>query len=340
MAKKFSIGQSLSQGMQEAMQIGLTHAGELHVEFIPINRLETDPENPREFAISVDDIKHGLNPTDELIERKRVELESIKSLCHSIKEHGVINPIIVYKYQDKYRLIAGERRTLASIMAGKETIPASIHERKPKELNITLIQWIENNEREDLTLWEKILNIKAIIRAYTQENGKEGGKISPKELSDLIGCSQPYAVSLSTVADAPEDVSSLIQKNRIKSIDKATVLSRIKNHSLRQKAIKACLAGASLDELRKYAGEDQSQKEEKNKKGGRPSVKVPLGASSHQKVVLFVIKSIADHPKLNNNSELSDLIQELKKREDDPKHIASVFKGIIRFLEKNQNIIS
>lgn len=340
--KKFGISESLTKGIQETMQIGLNHAGELHVEFIPMTRLEVDPENPREFALSMDDLRNGINPADELFDRKKLELESIKSLSHSISEHGVINPVIVYRHLNQYRLIAGERRTLASILAGKDSIPARIYEQKPNSLNLTLLQWIENNEREDLTLWEKVINLKAIVKAYTQEKNKAEGAITPKELSDLIGCSQPYASNLKLLVEAPEDILTLVERNRLKSIDKGALLARIKNTPLRQKATKACLAGASLDELRKYAADEKNIPAagalQKNRVG-RPSVKVPLGASSHHQVVVFIIQSIAQHPKLKGISELGDLIQELKKGEGDPKHVAAVFKGIVRFLENNQNVI-
>ena len=52
--------------------------------------------------------------------------ESINELANSIKEHGVIQPIVVRRIGDKYEIIAGERRYKASHIAGKETIPAII----------------------------------------------------------------------------------------------------------------------------------------------------------------------------------------------------------------------
>ena len=67
--------------------------------------------------------------------------DSIIELSESIKEHGVIQPIIVRPIGDKYEIIAGERRYKASVLAGKDTIPAIISDIKDKECaEIALIE--------------------------------------------------------------------------------------------------------------------------------------------------------------------------------------------------------
>ena len=79
--------------------------------------------------------------------RREFSEESIKELSDSIKEQGVLTPLLVRRNGDGFELIAGERRTLASILAGKEDIPAKILTVKPSSLKISLLQWIENIER-------------------------------------------------------------------------------------------------------------------------------------------------------------------------------------------------
>ena len=66
--------------------------------------------------------------------RKEFDEQSLREFAESIKEHGVIQPIIVKKSIKGYEIIAGERRTRASKMAGKETIPAIIREFTDQEM--------------------------------------------------------------------------------------------------------------------------------------------------------------------------------------------------------------
>ena len=106
---------------------------------------------------------NGLDRNDPLYERKLEELEKLKELAITIESSGVINPIVVYKRGEVYRVVAGERRSLASILAGKNEIEARVFNEKPKGFELKLIQWIENTAREDLTLDERIGNIREII---------------------------------------------------------------------------------------------------------------------------------------------------------------------------------
>ena len=91
---------------------------------------------------------------------------------------------MVYKHGEKYRLIAGERRTLASILAGKADIQAKILDARPDELKISLLQWIENIERKDLSLWERLNNLEKIVHAYAESKNIPPNQVSITELSN------------------------------------------------------------------------------------------------------------------------------------------------------------
>ena len=80
--------------------------------------------------------------------RKEFNEETIKELAESIKEHGIIEPIIVKKSIKGYELVAGERRTKAAKLAGLTTIPAVIKEFTDQEMMEVAL--IENIQREDL----------------------------------------------------------------------------------------------------------------------------------------------------------------------------------------------
>src|SRR3990167_1368046 len=121
MAKKkvFSIGNALSQGLEDTIESAQNYSGELRIDIIPIRKIELDPANPRNLALTLDDVQNGISDLDSSKDRKAEELDSLQSIANSIRTQGIINPILVYKHGEKYRLIAGERRTLASILADK-----------------------------------------------------------------------------------------------------------------------------------------------------------------------------------------------------------------------------
>jgi len=109
--------------------------------------------------------------------RKNFNQEALVELAESIKEYGLIQPIVVTKKEDYYSIIAGERRWRASKLAGLEEIPVIIREDDEKKNNE--IALIENIQREDLNPFEKALGIKNLMESYglTQEDvSKKLGK--------------------------------------------------------------------------------------------------------------------------------------------------------------------
>ncbi len=136
--------------------------------------------------------------------RKSFDATSLKELSESIKQHGVIQPIVVNEQDGRYMIIAGERRFRASLAAGLKTIPAVIkhyNDRQIKEISI-----VENLQREDLNPIEAARAIKELMEEYnfTQET-----------VADRIGKSRPaIANSLRLLTLAPE-VVTLVEKNKL-----------------------------------------------------------------------------------------------------------------------------
>src|SRR3990167_5037920 len=202
--KSFKIRGHLADALHDTVSSAQNNAGELHVEIIPLRKINLDPENPRDLALTIEDMYNGLNQTDPNFSRKGNEKNALDSMTKSIVDQGVINPIVVYQFGEHYRLIAGERRTLASIMAGKEDIPARVLTSKPDPLKLSLIQWIENMEREDLSLWERMQNLEKILAAYADKNGKSADKITPTEISQLTGFSIQQGMNYRNLLDASD----------------------------------------------------------------------------------------------------------------------------------------
>ncbi len=136
---------------------------------------------PEEEQAKEDDILKNLKITE--VEpnrdqpRKNFDQEALEELAESIKEYGLIQPIVVTKKEGYYSIIAGERRWRASKIAGLQEIPAIIREDNEK-IN-SEISLIENMQREDLNPYEKALGVRTLIDNYglTQEEvAKKLGK--------------------------------------------------------------------------------------------------------------------------------------------------------------------
>ena len=111
--------------------------------------------------------------------RKIFDEEAIEELSNSIKEYGVIQPIVVAKKENYYEIIAGERRWRASKKAGLETIPVIVKDdniQRNKEISL-----IENIQREDLNPIEKARGIKQLMDEYD---------LTQQRVADILGKSR------------------------------------------------------------------------------------------------------------------------------------------------------
>ena len=129
---------------------------------------------PEEEQVKEDDVLKNLKITE--VEpnreqpRKNFNQEALEELAESIKEYGLIQPIIVTEKDGYYSIIAGERRWRACKLAGLEEIPAIIRDDDERRNNE--IALIENIQREDLNPYEKALGIKNLIRQQSRKAGQ------------------------------------------------------------------------------------------------------------------------------------------------------------------------
>ena len=102
---------------------------------------------------------------EQIRSRINAEGESFKALMESIKERGVIEPIIVTPRGDKYLLVCGERRYMASLMLGMESIPVRILDTTTQKDEILAYQLTENLQREDLNPIDRAKGILSFVQA-------------------------------------------------------------------------------------------------------------------------------------------------------------------------------
>ncbi|MBT4333265.1 MAG: ParB/RepB/Spo0J family partition protein [Candidatus Cloacimonetes bacterium] len=139
--------------------------------------------------------------------RKQFNNEKLQELANSLKENGIIQPIIVTtKDEGEYELIAGERRLEASKLAGFSEIPVIIRSVSPKEqLQFAII---ENVQREDLTAIEE-------AKAYQQLN--EEFKLTHAQISEIVGKDRATITNFIRLLKLSGDVQMMILNEQISS---------------------------------------------------------------------------------------------------------------------------
>jgi ParB family chromosome partitioning protein len=188
------------------------------VRVIPVDRIESNPNQPRMIF-------------DE---------EALHELAGSIREHGVLQPILVRPLGDnRYQLIAGERRWRATREAGIATIPALVEEiDDDTALEISII---ENLQREDLSPLEEATMYDRMIH----EHG-----YSIRKLAEKLGKDKGYLENRLRLADAPEEIRQLVSLRK-DTLSHAYELLKVDDPKKRRKLAAQVAAGElSLVKLR------------------------------------------------------------------------------------------
>ena len=136
--------------------------------------------------------------------RIQFDEEEILELSDSIKEHGVIQPLVVRSIGDKYEIIAGERRYKASVLAGKETVPVIVKNLNDKDS--AEIALIENIQRKNLTPIEEALSYKKIL---------DMGYITQENLASKLGKSQSTVANKIRLLNLSDEVQEALLENQI-----------------------------------------------------------------------------------------------------------------------------
>ena len=169
---------------------------------------------PKEEIIEIDINELRPNPYQP---RTEFDIEKLKELAYSIREHGVIQPIIVKKSIKGYEIIAGERRTRASKMAGLEKIPAIV--RPFTDDQMAEVALLENIQRENLNPIEEAIAYKQLI---------EKRNLTHETLSTKVGKSRSHITNILGLLRLPDEVKELVSKGKI-TMGHARTLSKLED---------------------------------------------------------------------------------------------------------------
>ena len=136
--------------------------------------------------------------------RTEFDREALESLAQSIKEKGVLQPLLVRKKNDKYEIIAGERRWRAAQLAGLDEVPVIVKDLNDSEtLEIALI---ENLQRENLSAIEEAEGLNRLMNEY---------EYTQEVIGKVIGKSRSYIANTLRLLGLPEEIKQLVKENKL-----------------------------------------------------------------------------------------------------------------------------
>ena len=183
--------------------------------------------------------------------RKRFDQEALEELAQSIKEYGLIQPIVVSKKDGYYSIVAGERRWRASKIAGLTEIPAII--REDDERVNTEISLIENMQREDLNPYEKALGIRTLIDNYG---------LSQEIVAKKLGKSRSTVANWVRVLNLEPRVLEMVKEGKI-SEGYCKALLMLPPEKQYETAIQMLERGATVRQVEKKSKVKETKEEQK-----------------------------------------------------------------------------
>ncbi len=183
--------------------------------------------------------------------RKNFDKQSLEELAASIKENGLLQPIIVREYgEGRYQIIAGERRFRASKIAELSEIPAVIMNKDDRQA--AEIALIENIQREDLNPIEEAMGFRALQEDYG---------LTQEELSERIGKSRSAIANAMRLLDLPEEILSLLAEGKLSAGHGRTLLAVRNREAMIELAERVINEDLSVRRL-----EEEVKKANRNKK--------------------------------------------------------------------------
>lgn len=236
----------------------------------------------RVMDISIDEISP--NPWQP---RRDFDEESLNALATSIRENGLIQPVVVRKKKDgTYELAAGERRWRAAKMAGLTVIPAISKEYDDRSMAEMAL--VENLQRKDLNPVDEGMAYRKLMDEYglTQEG-----------ISQKVGKSRPYVANMVRLLDLPEEVKDFLSKGKLTAGQARPLLgleSDAEKVQLARRIVKKGLSARKVEDIIRE-GKEPKKKEDPPAAAFMKAVEEKLGLSVGSKVRIRIGKGKNAH---------------------------------------------
>ena len=238
-----------------------------------VDSAKIEADEDRVLYIDINDIKPNKDQP-----RKTFNEEKLKDLANSIKENGVIQPLIIRKAQNGYELVAGERRWRAARIAEIKKVPCIIRNFDEKQNMIVAI--IENMQRENLDPIEEALGLNEMIKRF---------EFTQEQVSNALGKSRAYIANSLRLLKLPEKIQNMIIEGRISAAHGRTIIT-IKDENKQievcDKIIRNGLSVRAAERLTEKIKDDARPERKKRK----PSVNAEIAAVEDELRKIFGTK--------------------------------------------------
>lgn len=248
--KKGGLGRGLDALFADSVPV--TRTAEVRTAPAKKKEPEAAPADGSETVryISIHDVKPNANQP-----RKSFDEEKISELADSIRENGVIQPLIVRKKGKAYEIVAGERRWRASVKAELKEVPCIVRDLDDEQNMLLAI--VENMQREDLNPLEEAEGLNQMISAYG---------LTQEQVSKSVGKSRPYIANSLRLLKLPDEIKELISEGHLSAGHGRALLS-VDDEERQKKLAEAIVKdGLSVREAERLASEGPAPA---RKKAGR-----------------------------------------------------------------------
>lgn len=170
--------------------------------------------------------------------RTEFDAEALNALAESIREKGVLQPLLVRKQGDKYELIAGERRWRASKIAGLREVPVIIKEMNDQE--VLEVALVENLLRENLSAIEEAEGFQRLINEFSH---------TQEALSQIVGKSRSHIANMLRLLGLPEEVQVLVRENKLSAGHARALIGLDNAYALAEAIIKKDLSVRQVEDM-------------------------------------------------------------------------------------------
>jgi len=305
--KTFGISPSVKKALNQTIQMAEAENSNFVNTEILMDRISLDPDNPRKHKLSLDDLPNGPSNSDPQYEAKSIEFQGLYELSQSISKDGLLHPIVVVENGSDYKVVAGERRFLASLLAKKKVIDARVFKEQPNDLDLKVVQWSENQSRKSLSLYDRLMNIKAVKDAY---QSRHDHKLTAIHLSQILSMSRQTAQYYLAI------------------LSNTLLMAQIKNGAITSFRIARNLTHAESKEEILATNLVESAQQTKVVKTKTRAVRVNLGLTQNTQVAKTIANAVLNldqykkHSNLFNSTDWNNTVEATK-----------AFKKLIKILE-------
>ncbi len=310
-------------GIQDQTQDSLNQSelnNDIEIRAVPISLIMIDPTNPRDLSVTPDELDKHLETiklppeafleNDDWIEPYEAKIQSVFGDTEKTKDimglaafaaaikspRNIMSPICVWREDSTFYIFAGERRYLSHYFLGAAHVIVRIWYEKPSQLDMKVLQWQENHEREDLKPYEKLVNIRQILHEWKTFNPNK--KITVRSFAQLISMGRTQAAQWLKVSQC--------------------------NYSSLNQALETCLIGGveSAYELACMESDQVDRCIEKIQAGGTVSKTIA------DEKTQFSTNKAGNVDETTSDNTASDIVPIKFNRKADPKPVAFMLKSV------------